>query len=171
MVSWGDMSPIQHIAVIFAKYVIFLVVAIAGAWFLWKLPKEQRKSALLFGAIALPVAYLCAVIASKLYYDPRPFMNGGVPSLIPHAPGNGFPSDHTLLSAAVAAVVWVYSRRVGLVLFGLALLIGLSRVYAGVHHLADIIGAIVIAILATWLVHYLLERTKRFTKAQPSTNL
>jgi undecaprenyl-diphosphatase len=105
----------------------------------------------------LPLAFIVSLIAAKLYYNPRPFVVGHFTPVISHAMNNGFPSDHTLLSAAIASLVWAYSRRLGLVFFGITLLIGLSRVYLGVHHLVDIVGAIVIAIICGYMTNLIIK--------------
>ena len=152
------MSPTQTVAVFFAKYVIFLLIAIAGVWFLWKVPRPLKKDVLIIGATGPLITFIISLLAAKLYFDPRPFVSGHVTPLIAHAPDNGFPSDHTLLSAAIASIVWVFNRRLGALLLALTLSIGLSRVFAGVHHLIDVLGAIVIAIGSVYLANFIVKQ-------------
>ncbi len=94
------------------------------------------------------VAYLLSKLATDLVSDPRPFIETGLPALIPSATDNGFPSDHTLLLGIVAATLYLVSWRVGLVFLGLAVIVGLARVYARVHHLADVLGSLLIVAIA-----------------------
>ena len=91
------------------------------------------------------------------------FLFGHFTPLVAHGFDNGFPSDHALLSVAVACIVWRYNHVLGIVLFNFALVVGLSRVYIGVHHLFDIFGAVVIAIVSALLVSIALDAitTKR----------
>jgi undecaprenyl-diphosphatase len=87
--------------------------------------------------------------------------------LIPHVADNGFPSDHTLYAMVVAATLFVFKRKTGILVGVLAVLIGLARVSAGVHHPVDIIASVVIAIIATllsYLVLKLLTQIKVLTK-------
>ncbi len=117
----------------------------------------QRSDLVELAVAALFIAalsFLLAKAGSGLIASPRPFVVTGTPPLISSATDNGFPSDHTLLLAVVAALVTLVSRRAGLLFWGLALLVGLARVYAGVHHLIDITGSLAIASLA--LLLYLL---------------
>jgi len=159
-----SMTLVQTIAVFFAKYVIFLLVFAAGLWLLLKVPRQEKKAVIIFGAICLPLIFIASLIAAKLYYDPRPFMAGNFTPLLAHSPGNGFPSDHTLLGAAIASVVWRFNRRFGAVLLATALTIGLSRVYVGVHHMADILGAILIATSITYFVNLVMKRVPYLQK-------
>ena len=99
-----------------------------------------------------------AVVGSKLFNDPRPFVAGHFTPYFAHGNDNGFPSDHTLFASLCAAITYIYSKRFGAIAFVLAALIGLSRVIAGIHHLVDIVGAILIAIAATALAFLLVRR-------------
>lgn len=129
-----------------ARYLIYVGLFIAAiAVFL--LPRAKQKGIALYGIIALPATYVVAKFLALLYYDPRPFVAARVVPLIPHAPDNGFPSDHTLLLAAVASVLYPYSRKTSWTLWIITLAVGFSRVAAGIHHSIDIIGAIIIAIV------------------------
>ncbi|OJV99344.1 MAG: hypothetical protein BGO39_14005 [Chloroflexi bacterium 54-19] len=97
------------------------------------------------------LSYLLSKVGAQLISDPRPFIQTGIAPLIPGALDNGFPSDHTLLVAAVGGILFYFNWKAGLVVWFLALLIGLARVYAGVHHLLDIAGSLVIVLAVTAL--------------------
>ena len=59
-----------------------------------------------------------------------------------------------LLAATVASIVFVYNRTLGACLWVLAVLVGISRVMAGVHHIVDIFAAALIAVIAVAVVEY-----------------
>ena len=61
---------------------------------------------------------------------------------------NGFPSDHTVVSALLGLIVLRYSRKLGMAVLLVTLLIGIARVIAGVHHSKDILGGFVIAVIS-----------------------
>lgn len=136
--------------IIFGAKYLYLVVVILALFYLLILPKKESSRVIVAALIALPLSYLVAKGLSALYYDPRPFVVGQFVPLIPHAPDNGFPSDHTLFVSAIAAVIFAFERRLGLALFVVAALVGWSRVGAGVHHLTDIVGSMIIASVVTW---------------------
>lgn len=135
-----------------AKYLFFLVILVAGVYF-FRQPRDVQKKIAVFSLISLPIIYLLAVFAGHIYYDPRPFVVGNFTPLIPHAADNGFPSDHALLVSAIAAIIMYFHRRVSAVLWVLAIIVSLARVYVGVHHLADIIGSFVISLVVTFVVY------------------
>lgn len=135
--------------IIFGAKYLYLAVVILALFYLLILPKKESSRVIVAALIALPLSYLVAKGLSALYYDPRPFVVGQFVPLIPHAPDNGFPSDHTLFVSAIAAVIFAFERRLGTALFIIAFLVGWSRVGAGVHHLTDIVGSMVIASVVT----------------------
>jgi len=137
---------------IFGAQYLFLAIPAAAFFYFLKLPAPERKRLFVLGIIALPLAYALALAFGHFYYLPRPFVQGNFIPLVPHAPNNGFPSGHTLFSAAVSAVIYASSRRVGAALWLLTALVGLSRVLAGVHHFTDICGAMLIGAAAAWLI-------------------
>ena len=138
--------------IVCAKYLVYVVAAV-GLFYYW-LTREWKNFGV-FAALSLALAYILGWLAGKLWYDTRPFVADHSTPLIPHAANNGFPSDHMLLASAVASIVFVYNRALGLALWALALIVGLSRVAAGVHHLADIAGAAFVAIAATLISYWL----------------
>ncbi len=135
-----------------AKYLYIVVVAIAIIYILHE-PREKQKRILLLAIISLPIAYIIAKIGSWLYFDPRPFVVGNFTPLIPHVADNGFPSDHTLLTSGLASVIYVSNKKIGVLLWILALIVGISRVSAGIHHPVDILGSIIISVLIVFVAH------------------
>lgn len=138
--------------IIFGAEYLYLAIVFAALAYIFRQPKELRWKIALCAVIALPLTYIVAKIASAFYYDPRPFVVGQFAPLLPHAADNGFPSDHALLSSAVAAVIFSFHRKLGLLLFMVAFLVGASRVFAGIHHFTDIFGSMIIAIITTYVV-------------------
>ena len=141
------------IIIFIAKYLVFVAAAIAVFYFL-KQPRQKQKEMLIFAVILLPLSYVAAKIISRFYFDPRPFVQGNFTPLLPHAADNGFPSDHTLLGAAIAFAVFRFNRKLGLLLLYLTVLVGAARVLAGVHHATDIAGSLIIVSLIYLLTAY-----------------
>jgi undecaprenyl-diphosphatase len=159
------MSAFKLLAIFGAKYLIFVLLFVAGVWFVLRIRDQKWKPVAAFGAISIAITGILAIIAGRLYYDPRPFVVGHFTPLIRHAANNGFPSDHTQLSAAVACVVWKFNRLLGVGLFVLTILIGSARVYVGVHHTIDILGAELIAIISALIANLIIGQITRQRKA------
>lgn len=114
---------------------------------------------LVFSVISFPVIYISAKILSLFYYNPRPFVSNSLIPLISHSPDNGFTSDHTLLASAIAAAIFYFDRKAGMLFFTLAIIIGIARIVAGVHHLVDILGSFAIVFIVSFLINrYLLPK-------------
>ena len=154
------MSNITDLIFIFgAKYLYLVVIIISFIWFLAQ-PRARQGEILIIICICLPLIFIISEIAGRLYYNPRPFALGHFQPLIPHKADNGFPSHHALLASAISTIVFLFSRRLGLVLWILALFVGFSRVYAGVHHMIDILGGILISIISAALAYIFLKHLK-----------
>ena len=77
--------------------------------------------------------------------------------LFPHVPDNGFPSDHVLLAAGIAAILMPFSKKWSIILWIIAFIIGAARVYAGVHHWIDILASMLIALLSLLLSYLIIK--------------
>jgi len=147
----------NEIAIIVAKYFIVLSVLIA-LFLLFRLKRKYVKLEYVFYLVIGGIlCYLLAKLGSLLISDPRPFVVGHFTPLISHAADNGFPSDHTLLASFIGWVALYYSKKIGIIALILAALIGLSRVYVGVHHIEDIIGSFVISGIAALIVGFVIN--------------
>jgi undecaprenyl-diphosphatase len=152
----SPMYPCEHFMDMFfifaAKYLFILPIIILGIYFLLR-PHQEQKRLILFAVPAVLLAYIIGTIANHLYIDPRPFVVGHFTPLIRHSPDNGFPSDHTLLVSALAAIGIAWNVRIGAVLWAIAGIVATGRVYVGLHHPVDVIGSMLISILAVYLVY------------------
>lgn len=146
----------NSLIVFIAQYFIFLSV-IGWIVVLIRLPKNSRIRYIIFTALIGAGSLLVAALLKHFIHDPRPFVVGHFTPLFAHAPDNGFPSDHTLLGAALAFATFPFSKKIGVLLLANAILVGSMRVAAGVHHWLDIIGSIVICFIVS-LIFYGLMR-------------
>jgi len=139
-----------------AKYLFVAPIIIVGGYFLRR-SWPTKKQMIVFALPALVLTYAVGLVGNHVYVDPRPFVVGHFTPLVPHTPDNGFPSDHTLLVSALAAVGFYWQRTLGGVLAALALIVAVARVDVGLHHPIDVIGSIVIAAVTTSLVFVVLK--------------
>lgn len=148
------------IVIIFAaQYLPFVLVALA-LWFILRLELLKRKSALALIVLASAFAFVIDKILNQLISSPRPFVVEDIAPLFPHVADNGFPSEHALFAMVIAGIVFVYNQRLGIILGIFALVIGLARIIAYVHHPIDVLGGIVIALVAVFSAWYVLSRPK-----------
>jgi undecaprenyl-diphosphatase len=63
--------------------------------------------------------------------------------LVPASADPSFPSDHATMAGAVAAGLWLVSRRLGVVALAAAMLMAFARVYVGAHYPIDVVVGLV----------------------------
>jgi undecaprenyl-diphosphatase len=142
----------DNIIKLIAQYFVILPFLVALIVFVQLKGNHNKLFFIIKLVIAGILALLLARLASMIWYDPRPFVVGHFTPLLAHASDNGFPSDHTLLASLIGWVTFIYSRKYGIIALIISLLIGISRVLAGIHHPLDILGSFVVSGLAALLV-------------------
>jgi undecaprenyl-diphosphatase len=148
---------VNTVIVAVAQYLLYVLAAVAfGVW----LSQDHRGKVVLGlqGVVALVLVGVGITAAAALHTDPRPFVHDPASHpLFAHVADNGFPSDHSVAAAMVAALVFAYRRLLGLVLAAGAVLVAVSRVAAHVHHAQDVVAGLALGALAAyaavWLVN------------------
>ena len=135
------------IIIVCAKYLFFVSVIIASLYFLAS-TKSNKKKMFYIGLISGIISLVLLKISAMIFNDPRPFVVDHIVPLIPHAADNGFPSDHTLLTMWLAVVLFLFDKRLGMLLVLISLIVGITRVLTLIHHPIDILGSIGIAIVS-----------------------
>lgn len=137
-----------------AKYFLYISIAIVGVY--WLRASTNDKFSLAWKMVAGGIlAIAMAKVGAHFYYDTRPFVAEHIKPLFAHAPDNGFPSDHALLTSFLGFTMLAYSRRVGAVLLLNAVLVGGARVVAHVHSPIDIIGSFVFSGVSALIIVFL----------------
>jgi undecaprenyl-diphosphatase len=131
--------------------------------FLWK-----RYAVVLFALLAVAVADWSAIGLKAVFDVERPSMRYAEPEPLVRPPIDGsFPSGHAATSFAAATVLSFARPRWAPVFYLLALAVGFSRVYVGVHYPLDILaGAVLGTAIATALL--LLVRARQRSGAEPT---
>lgn len=154
----------DSIIVFGAKYLFLAVIVLwLVAW--WQASKFHKKQLIWSSFFAVIIAAILDKIASKLYYDPRPFVSHHVTPLVSHAADNGFPSEHTLFSMTIAATIFFFRPKLGIAAMTVALLVGISRVAAKVHSPIDIAFGLLIGLVAGYAGYWLTN--KYFSAKKP----
>lgn len=117
--------------------------------------KSTRKAGVLALA-AMALGALCTNLAVKpLVARPRPWLDvAGLIPLIGEPDPYSFPSGHTC-AAFAAGMIWVRAlplRGMRILSAVLAVCMGLSRLYVGVHYPTDVIASALIGSGCAWLV-------------------
>ena len=113
----------------------------------------RRAGALALGAMALGLLATNLTI-KPLVERPRPWLDWPIVPLVAEDDPNSFPSGHTCAAFAAGmawarALPWRWGRLAAVVL---AVLMGLSRLYVGVHYPSDVLAGALIGALCAWVV-------------------
>ncbi len=119
------------------------------------IPKKTRKCGIMVLAALLVMLVVNNIILKNLIARPRPCAT--YPELVElvHIPTSySFPSGHTVSAMAVAFTIFSQHKKLGIVALIMAFLMGLSRLYVGVHFPTDVYGGIIVGALIALSVWY-----------------
>jgi undecaprenyl-diphosphatase len=132
-------------------------------WVLWK----ERKAGVVFLVFVILTLSITDLISSDILKDwvgrVRPcHVLTGVHKLAGCNTSYSFPSSHAVNIFAAAFFLAPLSKRLALVVYAIAALVGYSRVYIGIHYPTDVIGGASIGLLIAWplrrLKDYVVDR-------------
>jgi undecaprenyl-diphosphatase len=146
----GHVGVLDALMKVSANDLVHLAPLLLLALWFWPAGRGERalNQRLAFAAAAsIVVAVVMAAAVSHLHADTRPFVSdGSTRLLVQHAADNGFPSDHAAFSFAIGgALVW-WRKTLGLVVLLFATVMGIARVYVGVHWPSDIVAGAAIGV-------------------------
>jgi len=151
-------------------------VITALLWWVWFQPgdeENERRELVLSGIIAcFPAIVAARILAITLPFRERPLHNPALMIRIPYGVDekwlihwSSFPSDHAVLFFTLATSIFFVSRRLGLLAFFHAFfVVGLTRIYLGLHYPTDILAG---ALLGIGIAYLFKTTTIRETIAKP----
>ena len=154
------LDAIQTIRTPILDRLMWFITSLGSAGRVWILlavillirPKTRKSGAIILTALVFDLI-LCNGILKNLVGRTRPFdVNTSVSILINKPRDFSFPSGHTAVSfAAVAALFFSGEKKLWKISLVAAVLIAFSRLYLYVHYPTDILGGIVVGILAGYI--------------------
>ena len=150
----GASKILDGIGIFCAEYLPYIIIVFFVIALFARHTWRERISLTLFTALSVLVASgLIKAIINYLYPIDRPFVAQHFTPLITHAIDPSFPSGHAVFFFTIATVVFMQmSARWGIVAYLAAILIGIARIFVGVHYPVDILGGAVIGMLVPLLV-------------------
>ena len=150
----GKNAILDKIGIFFAEYLPYLIgvaaLVFAIYWFV------KNKSWKVLGQTLAAVFLSRGIITEAirfLWHRPRPFVGHTVNLLINHEASGSFPSGHTTLLFALAAIIYFWNKKIGWLFFALSFLACFARIFVGVHYPLDILAGMVVGIFSGWLIY------------------
>lgn len=118
--------------------------------------------------LGLFFTWLVTLCIKVLVAYPRPFETiASITPLVTAASRQSFPSAHAALTMALATFVYLHYRRLGSLLFVFAFMVGMSRIYVGVHYPLDVGVGFLIGFGIVKLLHQIFDPSIRTNKSKP----
>lgn len=154
MNGFAGVNPGIDFIIVFAAAILPFLIAAAVAAFPFTVMESREKTVwakvegLLFAFLWASIArFIVTPVIRFLLPNPRPFVSEGFTPLIPHEMSSSFPSGHAVFFFALAMTMWFYHRPLAYILGGLALLVSLARIVAGLHWPSDVLAGAVLGIV------------------------
>lgn len=147
----GRFGWLDWLAVFFADYAGYILLAVVLGILIFKKTFHARK--MVFGALIAAVISrgVIVTVIKSLYYRPRPFEVLQVTQLIPEN-NSSFPSGHAALYFAIAVAIYFYNKKMGVIFLITSGLMGLARIYVGVHWPTDILAGLMVGVITVLLM-------------------
>lgn len=160
----GKREWLDRLMLISAHWVIYFLAFVVLSW--GSLVLSETSPELFITFIKLILTALIFAIAtnwllSLVWVHRRPMIEFPEIKFLfePYKTWKSFPSDHTTIAFILVFIPFLLgiSWWFFTVLIILALLVGLARIYCGVHYPRDIMGGIIMALFYAWAASWLLN--------------
>jgi undecaprenyl-diphosphatase len=109
--------------------------------------RRQLPVASLIAAVSVGIGSLVVALLKETVDRPRPaHADPGIDTVVGTPGSPSFPSGHTATAFAAAAVVGAFYPRLRWPLYALAALVGISRIYLGVHFALDVVAGAILGL-------------------------
>ena len=117
-----------------------------------------EKDPKLFKVIFVPaVSFVLVTVIRRLINAPRPYEKFEIPPVIEKdTKGKSFPSRHVFSIFVIAVTIFYSHPGPGILIAWMGVLMGVIRVYGGVHEPRDVIAGAVIGLLCGFVGFYVL---------------
>ncbi|MDO1515353.1 undecaprenyl-diphosphatase [Neisseria sp. MVDL18-041461] len=151
-----------YFAIFSAEYLIVWFFFILFIYLVAKHKNNKRVWLSIVFSIVIGVAI--TYLIRKGWYHPRPFLLQLGTNFLPHDASSSFPSKHlTSVFATLAGLLALQpTRALGLLVSPIVLTIAWSRIYLGVHWPLDILGALLVGIIAAVSSKYMVYKSMSF---------
>ena len=150
-----------------SRFLVQALIILVFVWLVFLAIKSKKDGSLFLKKIGdififfITLSFVWAVteLIKGLVSLPRPHqVLEDTKTLLVHGSNDSFPSLHTSFSFALAYFVYSLSKRAVLMLFGIAFIIGISRIYVGVHYPLDVIVGAFVGVFISFVIVKIFKR-------------
>jgi undecaprenyl-diphosphatase len=161
---WGPLTVVfVMLSAWWMKGVAFVAVGACGD----VRARRQFPLASLVAAVSVGIGSVAVAFVKETVDRPRPaHADPGIDTAVGTPGSPSFPSGHTATAFAAAAVVGAFYPRLRWPLYGLAALVGVSRIYLGVHFALDVLAGALLGLSIGLGIAWAAKRGRRFLFAR-----
>ncbi len=148
----------DSLAIFFAEYFIYFLVAGAILFFFLIKGKNRLKYLILSGFSVILSRIAITELIRLIWHRPRPFLIHRVNQLLEHGAEGSFPSGHVVFLFALGTVIYFFNKKIGILFLIGSFLVGIARVFVGIHYPLDILGGVIIGVLSAVFIKFLFKK-------------
>jgi len=163
----GERLWLDTLGIYFADYVGYLLILFLFVFLLINFRKYWQM--FLWAAASIVLSRLIIANLIRLILPrSRPFVENYVNLLIEHVPSAAFPSGHTSFYFAIATAIFLYLKnlkkrpkfwwQISFLFFLASLVMGISRIFCGIHWPSDILVGAIVGIFSGWLINKIFQK-------------
>lgn len=163
----GQSRVLDIIGIFLARYLAYVLVFVLLGFFIYN---RKKYWPMIFeaGLTAFFANFVVIGLIRLFHNRMRPFLYEQTNVLLTHSTASAFPSAHATVFFAISLIVFFYNKKAGIMFFIASFLMGLARVFTGLHWPLDILGGIVAGLFSGFLMHYIFQ--KIIKSRQTATN-
>ncbi|MFC4321213.1 phosphatase PAP2 family protein [Litchfieldia salsa] len=115
------------------------------------LRNRSKKKVFIVSVLSIMVNIMINTFVNYFKFKPRPFLVQKAKVLIPVKKDSTYTSKHTLLTFASSTIIYIYHKKLGIIMFLLSTLTGISRVWTAAHYPYDVIRSALIGTVISYL--------------------
>lgn len=156
----GQYIWLDILGIVMAEFLIFSLPLII--FLVYFLSKRRKKLLSVIFKVIFSLILVCVLnyLIGLIFARPRPFTDNKdiyqLAKFFTTTTDYSFPSCHTALAFAMAFVVLFDWRKFGIILLIPALIVGIGRIFVGIHYPTDILGGILTALISVCLINFVL---------------
>lgn len=152
----GQSKLLDLIGIFFAKYLAYILIIAALVIIFYE--KNWRKRLYDFSLVAISLLLSRGLITQTIrffYHRPRPYIESPeILTLIDRTGEASFPSGHATFFFALAVAIYFVRPKWFYYFLAGAIVMGIARIFVGVHYPLDILGGAIIG----WAMVYVVKK-------------
>lgn len=152
----------------------YLIIALPIIIFLVYFLTQKKNLFPIFGKILLGLflVFCLNYLISEVVARPRPFIEDEtiyqLSKFSAKKTDYSFPSYHSSIAFVFALIIFLDKKKFGIFLLISAFLIGLTRIFSGIHYPSDIFAGFLTALASVFILNYLVKKFIDFNKLKIS---